>query len=131
METVNERFLRLRKQILGMSRREFAEKVGMTESEVKNIDYGLTSLKENRIRTVCSAFGIREDWLRNGVEPIKIPRTLGEEIGAVVAAVAYNRPADARAFFERLYNELGEARFLLLYEIFREMFPQYDKPPNK
>lgn len=128
MQTVRERLLYLRKTVLGLSRKSFGDPIDMTESEIKNVEYSKTALKENKIRTICKEYGIREEWLRDGELPIKQPKSRGEEIGEIAARAAHRRPEDARAYFQRLYEDLGETKFLLMYEIFRQVLPQYDKP---
>ncbi len=124
-EGINQRFLEIFRES-GLSQEKFGIPIGMTRSEVKNIIYGITTLKEKHIPLVCEKYGYREEWLRTGKMPKRQPTTIGEGIGEVAAKASKNDPEDAKQFFQNLYKELGEEKFLLLYEIFRQMFPQYD-----
>ncbi len=123
--SVNNRFREIRKEN-GLSQTEFGKPIGMSLSEVKNIEYGITSIRSDKIPLICRSYGIREEWLLTGVGEKYLPKSIGEGIGEVAANASKNDPEDAKQFFQNLYKELGEEKFLLLYEIFRQMFPQYD-----
>ncbi len=123
--SVNYRFREIRKEN-GLSQTEFGKPIGMSLSEVKNIEYGITNIRSDKIPLICRSYGIREEWLLTGMGEKYLPKSIGEGIGEVAANASKNAPEDAKQFFQNLYKELGEEKFLLLYEIFRQMFPQYD-----
>lgn len=52
---MKERLFELRKSVLKLSREKFGAKVGMSGSEVRNVEEGLTQLKENKIPLKCAA----------------------------------------------------------------------------
>lgn len=62
---INKRIWELRKH-LGMSRQAFGEKVGVSESVIKNIEYELTDPKPFFIKQICSTYKVNEDWLQSG-----------------------------------------------------------------
>lgn len=73
---IHERIAYLRKEKLHMSRREFGEKLGVTESVIVNIEYNRLQRpdqKEPLYRLICKEFGINYDWLISGEEPMKEP----------------------------------------------------------
>lgn len=63
---MKERLRWLRKEHLKLSRKKFGEPLGMTDSEIKNIEYGITELKEVKIPLICATYGVNELWLRTG-----------------------------------------------------------------
>ena len=63
---MNGRITELRKA-QKLTQSEFAEKLGFTQSNLSAIELGKIPLTEANIRLVCYAFGVNEEWLRNGV----------------------------------------------------------------
>lgn len=62
---INRRLLELRKT-LGMSRKAFGECAGMSDSVIKNIEYGLTSPRMFLINMVCEKYSVRDEWVLEG-----------------------------------------------------------------
>ena len=65
-----ERIRRLRKKILNMTLEEFSSKINISRSNLVNIETGRIRLTERVILDICRAFGVRQDWISNGIEPI-------------------------------------------------------------
>lgn len=63
---MKDRLFWLRKSELKLSREKFGERVGMSGSEIRNIEDGVTRLKENKIPLICREFNVNEVWLRTG-----------------------------------------------------------------
>ena len=124
---INERFRYIRKD-LGLSMVAFGRPIGMTLSEVKNIEYGVTKIRDDKIPLICNQYKINERWLRYGSGPKYVERSVGDEVGEIAARAAHGNPEAARTFFRNMYNDLGEAKFMLLYEMLRNILPQYDTP---
>lgn len=115
---MKERIFHLRKELLGLSRAKFGEPIGMSDSEIKNIEYGYTELKENKIALICARYDVNEDWLRTGEgEPIR-KKTWQEEVAKYVGELLTSRGAGAELqqmileFFAKIpqdmWDELGE-----------------------
>lgn len=62
---MNKRIKELR-EYLGMSRTAFGEKLGISGDVVNNLERGRVEIKEDRIKLICSVFGVNEKWLRYG-----------------------------------------------------------------
>lgn len=121
METINERFRKLREEI-GLSQEEFAAKAHRTRSEIKNIEYGKTTPKDEVIASICSAYNIQEDWLRYGLEPMRVKRsreeTLSEQAGQVLSGDPSFQKAVVQMILSRTDDELAvlEAALRQVYE---------------
>jgi len=113
---MNERIKQIRKY-LGMSRVEFGEKLGVSGDVVNNLERGRVEIKEDRIKLICSVFGINEDWLRNGKGEMRQHLTKNQEIGAFANEVM-ELPDDAfkRRFVEAL-KKLDEKDWEILEKI--------------
>lgn len=57
-----------------LTRKQFGEKIGVSEDVIKNIEYNRVEIKDHIIKLICQTFNVNEDWLRNGNEPIFIEK---------------------------------------------------------
>ena len=62
---MNERVKELRKT-LGLSGEKFGEMIGVKRSAISDIETGRNNLTEQMIKSICFAYNVNEDWLRNG-----------------------------------------------------------------
>ena len=120
---MKNRILQLRKTVLNLSRAKFGEAIGMSDSEIKNIENGVTQLKENKIPLICNAYNETEEWLRTGIGEMFMPKTRGQEISEIVKSASTNDPEEAVKFFTNLLSEMTDAEILLMYEVFKRHFP--------
>lgn len=120
MDTINERFRSLREH-LGLSQEEFAAKVHRTRSEIKNIEYGKTAPKEEIIASVCSAYGVMEEWLRHGLEPMMAAKTQEEEITELVGR-AFEGDSDFQQAFIRMICSRNKDELKVLEDAFRVVY---------
>ena len=120
---MKDRLFYLRKTVLKLSRAKFGIPIGMSDGEIKNIETGLTQLKENKIPLICNAYNVNEEWLRTGKGEMFLPKSRGQEIGEIVNAAAQHDPETAAKFFSSLLEEMSDAEIILMYEIFKRHFP--------
>lgn len=64
MKTTEERLRYLRKEYLKLSQKDFANKIGMTQGGLCDIEKGRAKLTEKNIKLICSVFAVNEKWLR-------------------------------------------------------------------
>lgn len=120
MDTINERFRYLR-ECLGISQEEFATKAHRTRSEIKNIEYGKTVPKDEIIDSVCATYGIREEWLRHGLEPMKAEKTKEEELTELVGR-AFSGDNDFQQAIIRMLCTRSDAELKALEDAFRTIY---------
>ena len=84
---MKDRLYKLRKELLCLSRKKFGEPIGMTDSEIKNIETGLTTLKENKIPLICSNYHVSEKWLRFGEGDVFNEQSRKKEITSFVGSL--------------------------------------------
>lgn len=71
METINERIKIVRTlQDPKMSQDAFGAKIGITGAAVSRLESGGRNITDQVIVAVCREFRVREQWLRDGVEPM-------------------------------------------------------------
>lgn len=99
---MKDRLFWLRKSELKLSREKFGERVGMSGSEIRNIEDGVTRLKENKIPLICREFGVNRAWLETGEGEPFIPLGKKEELKAIFSDVLSGRVSDKNAFVEAI-----------------------------
>lgn len=70
--TINERLRHFRKEVLKMNQTNFASAIGMKQTGLSYIEKDGATIKEQVFKSICMAFNLNEDWLRNGTEPMYI-----------------------------------------------------------
>lgn len=58
--------IRCLREDLKLSRREFGEKIGVSGDVVNNWERERVKIPEITVKMICSAFSVRESWLRTG-----------------------------------------------------------------
>lgn len=86
---MNERIKHLRKNVLALSQKDFADKLGLSENFVWMVEKGARVPSDRTISDICRIFDIQEDWLRNGLEPMRAAKSKEEEISELVGS-AFN-----------------------------------------
>jgi transcriptional regulator with XRE-family HTH domain len=69
MENIGQKILTIREK-LGMTQAEFANRIGISRTHVSNLESSVSQPSSALLRFICKEYGVREDWLRYGVEPI-------------------------------------------------------------
>lgn len=62
---MNSRIRHVRKT-LGLNQKEFAQKLGITQSGVSWIEQDGNSISDQNVLLICREFNVNEDWLRTG-----------------------------------------------------------------
>ncbi|MEY8517236.1 helix-turn-helix transcriptional regulator [Lachnospiraceae bacterium 29-84] len=70
--TINERIRHFRKNVLHINQRQFAADLGMAQTGVSGLEQDGATVTDRAIKSICMAFNLNEDWLRNGTEPMYI-----------------------------------------------------------
>lgn len=121
MSTINDRFRIIFKDT-GLSQKDFADKIKRSRGEIANIIYDKTEPKDKIIESVCEQFGIQEDWLRYGLEPMRAARSKEEDIaelvGSALTGTSEFKKAVIRMICSRSDSELQalEAALRAVYE---------------
>lgn len=68
--TTNERIKYLRKEILKLNQKNFADKIGMKQTSVSTFEQNGATITEQTKTSICTIFNISRKWLDSGIEPI-------------------------------------------------------------
>ena len=83
--TVNERIAFVVKDS-NLSKTAFAKKINVSQAMVSMLCSGATAPSDRTISDICRVFDIQEDWLRDGLEPMRAERSKEEEIAELVGS---------------------------------------------
>lgn len=70
--TINERIKDFRKNVLHMNQRQFAADLGMAQTGVSTMEQDGATITDRVIKSMCLAYNLNEDWLRDGKDPMYI-----------------------------------------------------------
>lgn len=73
---LHERIRFLRKDTLKISQTEFAEKLGVTRTVIKNLELNVLARPDQKLsllKLMCKEFNVSEDWLLNGEGEMFLP----------------------------------------------------------
>lgn len=122
MSTINERFRSVRTCLdKKMSQEAFAEKIGLSRSELKNIEYGKTTPKDFTITQVCSNFDVNEIWLRTGEGEMFRELSRDEEISAFVGEALADESENFRKRFLAMLCKLNSEEWEVLERMALEL----------
>lgn len=68
-----------------LTQEEFGKRIGSARNTIANYETGNRKPSNAVITSICREFGINEDWLRDGKEPMKIviPKKLETYLGEI------------------------------------------------
>lgn len=71
MTSLNKRIKELRKKH-GLSQKDFATKIGVSQRSVSWSEQPGNNVPDSTVKSLCMAFNVNEDWLRDGKDPMYI-----------------------------------------------------------
>ena len=125
MQSINDRFRIVYKESQ-LSQEKFAEKIKRSRGEVANIIYDKTAPKDNIIRSVCDEFGIQEDWLRYGLEPMRAEKSEEEQIAELVGS-ALNGSSRLKKAVIKMICSKSDAELQALEDMLRQLYEDISK----
>lgn len=125
MQSINDRFRIVYKESQ-LSQEKFAEKIKRSRGEVANIIYDKTAPKDNIIKSVCDEFGIQEDWLRYGLEPMRAAKSEEEQIAELVGS-ALNGSSRLKKAVIKMICTRSVAELQALEDMLRKLYEDISK----
>lgn len=108
---IYERIQILRKVILKMSRKDFAQRLGVSANTIVNIEMNRLARPEQKeplIRLICLEFNVNEKWLREGIgETFKEKVTNSDSL--LVLELLENETDDFYKFMRKLIKTYRES----------------------
>ena len=117
---MNKRFVSIRKEV-GLSQEAFGLKIGLSRSEVRNIEDGKTSLKEKTIGVLCQIYNVNPQWLREGIGDMFMPEDRYTEIARYFADLSKRPPDDFQVRLISILAKLPSEKWNVLEGIAKEL----------
>ncbi len=71
MSTIAERLKSIRTDC-GLNQIEFSKIIGVTNAHISRMEKGITIPSDSLTKLICKEFGVNEEWLKTGIEPMYI-----------------------------------------------------------
>lgn len=134
MDTIGERIRLLRKSE-ALTLEKFGERIGITASSCSTIESGKSNPSDQTIRSICREFRVREEWLRDGEEPMFMRMTPNQERAAFLASVTAGEASpEINAFIDALKSisdsdlKIVMAFVSRTYEAYKENLKNSESP---
>lgn len=101
-----KRLRELRKNELKLTQEEFSKSIGISRSNLGNIETAQISLTERNADYISLIYGINKEWLLNGTEPVFRELSKEEEIAAYLGDLI--SPSNTKDFQKRFIRALAK-----------------------
>ena len=136
---MNVRLATIRKE-LGLSQKEFAERLGLTSNFVWLLEKGDSNPSKKTLETICYTFNVSKEWLENGSGPRFVDASVDRET-AFYKAIKKARPDMPGSFpkdFAAAMAKLSEDDWLFIARMAQDMAKkaretqaaEQEKPPD-
>lgn len=100
--TISQRIKYLRKNILNLTQDNFSEKIGLSRSNIANIEVSRIKVTDRTIKDICRKFNINKEWLCNEIGDIFINTNSNFTINKRLSLLRKTLGLTTRNFAEKL-----------------------------
>lgn len=123
---MDERIKELRRA-LGLTQQKFADAIGVRQNTVAQYEMGRNPPNDTVITLICREFNVSEAWLRDGVEPMFLPKSRNEELMDFATKAAEGDPGNIRAQLLAVMARLTDEQWEVLAQVAREFVEESKK----
>lgn len=125
---MNDR-IRMVRDELDLSRAAFGKNLGVSGDVINNLERGRVDIKDSMVKLICSAYSVREAWLRTGEGEMFVQRTKEDELSAAVERLMSGESAEFKSRLVRVLASLDEKYWVILEEKLKEIVGMQDVSP--
>lgn len=129
MTTINERVAMVVADSK-LTKTAFAAKLNVSTAFISKICSGDSNLSDRTISDICRIFDIREEWLRDGLEPMRSAKSKEEEIAELVGA-ALSGSNEFKKSVIRMICSRSDAELKALEDALRAVYDGIEKEKNQ
>lgn len=122
---MNTRVTYLRKS-LNLTQEEFAKNLGLSRNYIWMIEKGERVPPDRTISDICRIYGIQEDWLRYGLEPMRAEKSEEEQIAELVGS-ALNGSSRLKKAVVKMICSKSDAELQALEDMLRNLYEDISK----
>ena len=123
---MQERIKFLRKKELKKTQKDFATDLGLSENFIWQIEKGERTPSDRTISDICRIYGIQEDWLRYGLEPMRAAKSEEEQIAELVGS-ALNGSSRLKKAVIKMICTRSDAELQDLEDMLRQLYEDISK----
>lgn len=117
---MNNRLKELRKE-LGLTQREFAEKIGVKQNTVAQYEMGRNNPIDTVVALICRRWNVNENWLRLGIGSMFIEQTRDEQIASFIGGIQRVEDDSFKKRFISMLSEMNESEWELLEQMVNKL----------
>lgn len=117
---MNERIKELRKA-LGLTQEKFGEKIGVRQNTVAQYEMGRNIPIDSVINLICREFGVREEWLRTGEEPMMQEVPQSKKIAAFLGDLMREEDGSFKKQLIEILSDMSPDEWELLERMARRL----------
>lgn len=122
---MNERLKSLRKA-LGLTQKEFGEKIGVTNFTISDIEKGKLSLTERNQNLICEKFKVNKEWLSNGEGEMFLPELPVDEFSRLLSEIEESKDENFKIFM-KMFVQLDEKSRRIILDLARSLLENQKK----
>lgn len=126
---MNNRIKQIR-QMENLTQSQFAEKINLSRNYVAMIEIGQRDPSDRTISDICRIFDIQEDWLRDGLEPMRAAKAKEDEIAELVGS-ALNGSSDFKKAVIRMICSRTDKELEALEGALRNIYENIQKEKSQ
>lgn len=123
---MQERIKFLRKKDLKKTQKDFAADLGLSENFIWQIEKGERTPSDRTISDICRIYGIQEDWLRYGLEPMRAEKSEEEQIAELVGSALHGSSRLKKAVIKMICSR-SDAELQDLEDMLRQLYEDISK----
>ena len=123
---MQERIKFLRKKELKKTQKDFATDLGLSENFIWQIEKGERTPSDRTISDICRIYGIQEDWLRYGLEPMRAAKSEEEQIAELVGS-ALNGSSRLKKAVIKMICTRSDDELQALEDMLRQLYEDISK----
>lgn len=113
--TQGERIKSLRKS-LGLTLEKFGEKLGVGKTAISKLEKNERGLTDQMLKSICREYGVREEWLRDGVGEPFGAQTLNQELLAWINRIMPEEDSSFKKRFAYALSKMSDDGWQLIEE---------------
>ena len=129
MSTIGERIKHIRKEA-GLTQQRFAERIGAKQNTVAQYEIGRNTPIDPVVTAICKEFDIQEDWLRNGLEPMRAAKSREEEIAELVGSALVGSSEFKKAVIKMICSR-NDSELKALEDALRAVYENIQKEKSQ
>ena len=126
MESIASRIVFLIDSKYGGNKSAFARAMNITPAYAAQLYAGQRAPSDRTIADICRIYGIQEDWLRYGLEPMRAEKSEEEQIAELVGS-ALNGSSRLKKAVVKMICSRSDAELQALEDMLRNLYEDISK----